>query len=274
MRRARIYRETGAFASYEKFSALLAHPAVVPSPEATALRNLVSMNCFWDRVKCLAPGQAQVYDFCVPDTQVFVANGIVCHNTTAALGLALRAAGHGWRTYIGQFMKGSPTGSRADYGELEAANMLGADELGRPRLTIERFGKSTFIHISAEETRYATVPQSLREAYASTFHGTCSATPEDARMAQEGLAAVRRAMLSGEYEIVVMDEINVTLYFKLLTVQDVLEVIDEKPPGVELVLTGRRVPEEILVRADYVTEMREVKHPYQEGIQARKGVEY
>jgi cob(I)alamin adenosyltransferase len=157
--------------------------------------------------------------------------------TTAALGLALRAAGHGWHTYIGQFMKGQ------DYGELEAARMLG------DLLTIERFGKPTFIHVD-------------------------EATPEDIRMAKEGLAAVRRAMLSGEYQIVVMDEINVALYFELLAVQEVLDVIDEKPEDVELVLTGRRVPEEVLGCADYVTVMQEVKHPYRQGILAREGIEF
>ena len=81
-------------------------------------------------------------------------------------------------------------------------------------------------------------------------------------------------MLSGEYELVVLDEINVALYFELLTTEDVLAFIDAKPDGVELVLTGRRVPQEILARADYVTEMREVEHPYRHGIQARKGIEF
>ena len=157
--------------------------------------------------------------------------------TTAALGLALRAAGHGWRTYIGQFMKGQ------NYGELKAAHML--DGL----LTIEQFGRPTFIHVG-------------------------EATPKDVHLAREGLAAARQAMLSGEYQIVVLDEVNVALYFQLLTAQDVLAVIDEKPKDVELVLTGRRVPEEILACADYVTEMQERKHPYQKGIQARKGIEF
>ncbi len=178
--------------------------------------------------------------------------------TTAALGLALRAAGCGLCTYICQFMKGQ------DYGELEAVRWLDAgvaDLAGvlqrpnRPPITIERFGKPTFIHISADGTG-------------------STATKEDVRLAREGLAAVRQAMLSGEYDLVVLDEINVALYFRLLTVQEVLEVIDQKPKGVELVLTGRRVPDEILARADYVTEMREVKHPYQRGIEARKGIEF
>jgi len=81
-------------------------------------------------------------------------------------------------------------------------------------------------------------------------------------------------MLSGAYELVVLDEINVALYFEVLRLEDVLALIDIKPPEVELVLTGRRVPQEILDRADYVTEMREVAHPYQRGIRARKGIEF
>ncbi|TEU11478.1 MAG: cob(I)yrinic acid a,c-diamide adenosyltransferase [Anaerolineales bacterium] len=163
--------------------------------------------------------------------------------TSAALGMALRAAGHGWRTYIGQFMKGQ------DYGELEAARMLGSDAHGCPLLTVEQFGKPTFIHVN-------------------------TATLEDTRIAQEGLASALQAMQSGKYQIVVLDEINVALYFKLLTVQDVLDFVDAKPDDVELVLTGRRVPDEILGRADYVTVMQEVKHPYQRGIRARKGIEF
>jgi cob(I)alamin adenosyltransferase len=157
--------------------------------------------------------------------------------TTAALGLALRAAGHGRRTYIGQFMKGQ------DYGELRAARMLG------DLLTIEQYGQPTFVHAD-------------------------QVTEEDIRLARVGLEAARAAMLSGAFDLIILDEINVALYFELLTVQDVLDLIDVKPPGVELVLTGRRVPQAILDRADYVTVMQEAKHPYQRGIQARKGVEF
>jgi cob(I)alamin adenosyltransferase len=170
--------------------------------------------------------------------------------TTAALGLALRAAGCGLCAYVCQFLKGQ------EYGELEAVRWLAAGAPGgdrRPPITIERFGRPTFVHLSAD--------------------GTSSATEEDVRLARAGLDAARRAMSGGQYELVVLDEINVALYFRLLTVQEVLEVIDAKPEGVELVLTGRRVPDEILARADYVTEMREVRHPYQQGIKARKGIE-
>lgn len=157
--------------------------------------------------------------------------------TTAALGLALRAAGHGLRTYIGQFMKGQ------DYGELEGARLLS------PYLTIEQYGRPTFVHVR-------------------------QATPEDVRLAQEGLDRARAAMLSGHYDIVVLDEICVALHFELLTLPEVLLFLEQKPEHVELVLTGRRAPPELVERADLVTEMREVKHPYNEGVPARKGIEY
>jgi len=161
--------------------------------------------------------------------------------TTAALGLALRAAGHGWRTYIGQFMKGSLSDEPCPYGELHAARLLGG------LIAIEQFGQATFVH---------------------------QATPQDAALAQRGIEAVREAMLGGQYQIVVLDEVNVALHFRLLKVEDVLQLMDEKPPEVELVLTGRRVPKEIVDRADYVTEMCEIKHPYQRGILARQGIEF
>jgi len=157
--------------------------------------------------------------------------------TTAALGLALRAAGHGLRTYVGQFMKGQ------DYGELQGARMLA------PYLTIEQYGRPTFVHVH-------------------------SATPEDVRLAHEGLDRARAAMLSGHYDIVVLDEVCVALHFELLTWPEVLLFLEQKPEHVELVLTGRRAPQELLERADLVTEMREVKHPYNQGVAARKGIEY
>ncbi|MBC7249077.1 MAG: cob(I)yrinic acid a,c-diamide adenosyltransferase [Anaerolineae bacterium] len=157
--------------------------------------------------------------------------------TTAALGLALRAAGHGLRTYIAQFMKGQ------DYGELEAVKRLS------PLITIEQFGQASFVHVK-------------------------QATAEDVALAHAGLERVRQALHSGQYDIVVMDEINVALFFELLTVDEVLSLIENRPPGVELVLTGRRVPEKLIAHADLVTEMREIKHPYQKGIKARRGIEY
>jgi cob(I)alamin adenosyltransferase len=155
--------------------------------------------------------------------------------TSAALGLALRAAGHGMHTYIGQFMKGQ------HYGELDALR-------DQPLVTIEQYGDVRCIR---------------RE----------DVTPEHIAQAQRGLARAREAMLSGRYDVVVLDEVNVTIWFGLLAVEEVLAFLDQRPDCVEVILTGRRAPQELIERADLVTEMREVKHYYEQGVQARKGIE-
>ncbi|RLC62476.1 MAG: cob(I)yrinic acid a,c-diamide adenosyltransferase [Chloroflexota bacterium] len=155
--------------------------------------------------------------------------------TTAALGLALRASGHEMRTYIGQFMKGQR------YGELEALR-------DHPYITIEQYGNVRCIR--REEV-----------------------TPEHVAQARRGLERAREAMLSGRYDIVVLDEVNVAIWFGLLTVEEVLAFLDQRPEHVEVILTGRRAPSELIERADLVTEMREVKHYYQQGVLARRGIE-
>jgi cob(I)alamin adenosyltransferase len=157
--------------------------------------------------------------------------------TTAALGLAFRAMGRGLKTYIGQFMKGQ------FYGELKSA------ELCQPYITIEQFGKPGFTHVKDP-------PQE-----------------DDIHMARQGLAKAVKAMLSGEYNIVVLDEIVTSHFFKLITLEETLEVISSKPDGVELVLTGRYAPPELIEAADLVTEMAEVKHYYQKKVLAREGIE-
>jgi len=157
--------------------------------------------------------------------------------TTAALGLALRAIGHGHTVYIGQFMKG------VAYGEIAGCDFFG------DRLVIERYGEDSFVHPDAPR-------------------------PEDLARAEEGFARVRQAMLSNRYQLVVLDEINVTVAFGLLHESNVLALLDEKPYGVELVLTGIRAPESFIARADLVTEMREVKHYYRDkGILSRPGID-
>ncbi len=166
--------------------------------------------------------------------QIYTGNGK--GKTTAALGLALRAAGNEMNVFIGQFMKGQ------DYGELKAAARL------EPFVTIEQFGQPTFVHVD-------------------------KASEEDIRLAQEGLARCREAMTSGRYDIVILDEVNVAIFFKLVTTEQVLELIEQKPEQVELVLTGRYAPEELVNKADLVTEMREIKHYYAQGVVARKGIE-
>jgi cob(I)alamin adenosyltransferase len=155
--------------------------------------------------------------------------------TSAALGLALRASGHGMRTYIGQFMKGQ------HYGELEALR-------DHPLITIEQYGDVRCIR--REEV-----------------------TPEHVSQAHRGLERAREAMLSGQYDLVVLDEVSVAIWFGLLTVEEVLAFLDQRPNHVEVILTGRRAPRELIERADLVTEMRAVKHYYQQGVVARKGIE-
>jgi cob(I)alamin adenosyltransferase len=157
--------------------------------------------------------------------------------TTAALGLALRAAGHGFRTYIGQFLKGQR------YGELEACRRL------LPLITIEQFGRRGFVHI------------------------TESPDDEDVALAEKGLEKCREAVLSGRYRIVILDEINIAVDLKLLSEDRVLDLLDKKPEDVEIVLTGRYAPKSFLRRADLVTEMKEIKHYYSKGVKAREGIE-
>jgi len=167
--------------------------------------------------------------------QVYTGNGK--GKTTAALGLALRAAGSGLHTYIGQFLKGR------HYGELDGVRRLA------PYVTIEQYGPNGWVHVNG-------------------------ITLEQRAAAQAGLAKVRDALASGVYDIVIADEINVALSFGVLTEQEVIELIDGKPSQVELVLTGRHAPQVIIDRADLVTEMKEVRHPYRRGIRARMGIEF
>ena len=155
--------------------------------------------------------------------------------TTAALGLAIRASGRGLRTYIGQFMKGQK------YGELDALR-------GNPYITVEQYGSPRCIH------REEVTSQHIDEA-------------------REGLERAREVMLSGDYDIIVLDEVNVAIWFGVLTTQDVLAFLDQRPADVEVVMTGRRAPQALIDRADLVTEMREIKHYYQQGVVARLGIE-
>ena len=167
--------------------------------------------------------------------QVYTGNGK--GKTTAALGLALRAAGHGHKTYIGQFLKGQ------SYGELVAAKKLS------PLITIEQFGRKGFYHVTKDPDQ------------------------EDFLRARGGLKKCRKAVHSGKFRIVVLDEVNVAVFFKLLEEKDILDFIDHKPEGVELILTGRFAPDSFIERADLVTEMKEVKHYFKDGVKAREGIE-
>ncbi len=168
--------------------------------------------------------------------QVYTGNGK--GKTTAALGLALRAAGRGLRTYVAQFMK------KGEYGELLAVRERLAD-----MITIEQFGLPEFHHRE----------QGVSEA--------------ETRAAELGLAAAEAALRGGAFRVVVLDEVNTLLHFGIVPVGRVLALLDLRPPQVELVLTGRYAPQAVLDRADLVTEMREERHYYQRGVMARDGIE-
>jgi len=156
--------------------------------------------------------------------------------TTAAFGLALRASGAGLNVFIGQFIKGKA------YNELVAIRKF------LKNITITQYGQGCFI--------------------------ISSPTQEDKEAACRGLDEMREIIKSGEYKMVIMDEITIALYYELIDINDVLDIIKNKPSGVELILTGRFAPQELIEVADLVTEMREVKHYYTEGIEARKGIEF
>jgi cob(I)alamin adenosyltransferase len=96
---------------------------------------------------------------------------------------------------------------------------------------------------------------------------------KDFAQAKQGLARMKEALVSGSYDMVVFDEINTTLYFGLIEVEEVLALLDLKPEGTEVILTGRYAPKEIMDRADLVTEMKEIKHYYNAGVEARVGIE-
>lgn len=166
--------------------------------------------------------------------QIYTGNGK--GKTTAALGLALRAAGRGLMVFIAQFAKGM------FYGELEALKRF------EPQITLHQYGRKTFIHDEPTE--------------------------EDVRLAREGWREVQEVMTRGECDLLIVDEIGIALHYRLVTLEEVRELIRRKPETVELVLTGRKIPEQLYLQADLVTEMREIKHYYNAGVQARRGIEF
>jgi cob(I)alamin adenosyltransferase len=167
--------------------------------------------------------------------QVFTGNGK--GKTTAALGTVLRAAGHGRKIFIVFFMKGDYA-----YGEFDALLKL-------PNVEIFQSGFRQF-----------TDPLNIKK--------------EEREEAVSALEAARRAVNSGKYDLVVMDEVNVALEYKLIELEDVIRLIKERPPRVEIIMTGRYADNRLLEIADLVTEMVKVKHPFDKGIKARKGIEY
>ncbi|MFH0886920.1 MAG: cob(I)yrinic acid a,c-diamide adenosyltransferase [bacterium] len=174
--------------------------------------------------------------------------------TTAALGLALRAIGHGFAVYIVQFLKGGTY-----IGELAASEILS------PRLHIMQYGKDC-IHTEKLKSGEKQECGDCRYCFAETV--------SDQHYAQYAFDRAKRVVRSGLYDMVILDEINVALAKGYVAIPHVLEMMLSKKKETELVLTGRGVPEEIIAAADLVTEMREIKHPMRKGNFGRRGVEY
>ena len=167
-------------------------------------------------------------------TQVYTGDGK--GKTTAALGLALRAVGRDLRVYMVQFMKNDK-----DAGEIRAAELFG------PRLSIHPMGAKGFVR------------------------GT--PRPIDYQMAQKALDLSNHLLESGKYDVIILDEINMAVHLGLISLQDVLALMDIKPDSVELVMTGREAHPEVIEKADLVTEMVNVKHYFETGVKARNGIE-
>jgi len=158
--------------------------------------------------------------------------------TTAALGLALRAVGAGKKVYIAQFMK------KSKYGELIAIEKYLSEFI-----TIEQFGLPDF------------------------HYKNNAVTEQEKEAAMGGINAVERAMRSGKYDIIIMDEANILAYFKIIDIKYILEIMERKPRNLELILTGRNAPKRFIEKADLVTEMKEIKHYFTKNVPARDGIE-
>ncbi len=156
--------------------------------------------------------------------------------TTAAIGQALRAIGHGYRVYLLHFMKGR------DYGEFWALEKM-------PGVTIIKAGRDEFVH-------------------------RINPDPVDVKLAMEGWESAREAIFSDNYDMVVLDEINVALDFGLIPGDEVIEVLRDKPRHVDIILTGRNALPQIIKIADLVSEVKEIKHHYSSGVDARAGIEH
>ena len=179
----------------------------------------------------------------LPETRkglIIVHTGPGKGKTTAALGTAFRAVGQGLKVLMVQFIKGS-----WHYGELDAARLLGEE-----RIKILPMGRG-FVKVGAEKP-----------------------DPEDVRMVEDAWRFACASIASGEFDLVILDEINYAINYKMLDPEVVAEALRKKPEMVHVILTGRSAHPAIVELADLVTEMREVKHPYQQGIAAQRGIEY
>ena len=161
--------------------------------------------------------------------------------TTAALGLALRAWGSGLRVMILQFIKGG-----WKYGELDAIAKLGEID---GRIEIRPLGLGLMSKSEAERQQHI-------------------------EAARKAMAEAEKVVVSGEYDLVILDEINYAVKFGLIEIADVLSLLEKKPPQEHILLTGRDAREELIDKADLVTEMKLIKHPFQKGIKAQRGIEF
>ena len=167
---------------------------------------------------------------------VFTGNGK--GKTSAALGTALRASGQGLNVLVLQFMK-----MQSNSGELKAIENF------QLPIRLEQFGRPVFFKSRACE-------------------------PIDIYLASRGIAGFKDAMMSGRYDLIVLDEIIMAVHFGLVAWDELKQLLDQKPPELHLILTGRNAQPELLEMADLVTDMQEVKHPYNLGVQAQAGIEY
>jgi len=168
--------------------------------------------------------------------QIYTGNGK--GKTTAAFGLALRAVGHGFRVYIIQFMKGND-----GYGELDGVKRLS------PECQLEHFGGAGWVHKGEQ------LEEHIEEA-------------------NKAFLRAQEIILSGQWDIVILDEVINAIWFELIPESQVIELLSKKPPHVELILTGRNASQSLIERADLVTEMVVKKHPYEKGVMSRQGIEF
>ncbi|MBN2262062.1 MAG: cob(I)yrinic acid a,c-diamide adenosyltransferase [Prolixibacteraceae bacterium] len=166
--------------------------------------------------------------------QIYTGNGK--GKTTAAFGLALRAVGAGKKVYFAQFVKGKT------YSEIKAV------EQWLPSITVKQFGRGCFIVKQPQQA--------------------------DIDAARNGLNEIKDILQSGEYQLVVLDEANIAIFYKLFTASELLEAIESRHTDTEVVVTGRYAPQELIDAADLVSEMKEIKHYYNNGIEAREGIEF
>ncbi|MCL4341635.1 MAG: cob(I)yrinic acid a,c-diamide adenosyltransferase [Candidatus Thermoplasmatota archaeon] len=187
--------------------------------------------------------------------EVYTGNGK--GKTTAAFGLAFRALGWGLRVYVIQFMK------LGTYGENRISSKFSDN------LRVDFVGMPYFIAWEDD------IPKEDRDRIKNVVICRKNEPPKEyVEKVQRAFRSMVQEVSTGTWDIVIMDEVNVAIYYHLLDLSQLLDFIDSKNENLEIVLTGRKMPEEILQRASLITEMKEIKHPYSQGIPARRGIDY